>query len=51
MPSVILHCSCPHKGQDIIHGSGRRVFNKTKSLNEWRCTVCKATKVEKLKGE
>lgn len=51
MPCIILYCSCSNKEQDTIHGPGRRVFNKTKTLNEWRCTVCKAVKVEKPKGE
>lgn len=41
MSTITAQCSCPHPGQDSIHGAGRRAFNSTKMA--FRCTVCKAT--------
>lgn len=40
---MISTCTCTHKGQDKIHGKGRRVHNKTNNEG-YRCTVCKNEK-------
>lgn len=52
---MIRFCSCNHKGQDDLHGKGRRVFNKLKgktSTDErYRCTVCGKEVVGKEKEE
>lgn len=40
--NMIATCTCTHKGQDELHGRGKRVFNLGKT--SYRCTVCKATK-------
>ena len=38
-------CTCPHDGQDALHGKGVRVANATakqdKDYADVRCTVCK----------
>lgn len=43
---MILSCGCDHKGQDALHGQGRRVFNLTTKgqagQKVFRCTVCGA---------
>jgi hypothetical protein len=36
---MIMKCGCIHKGQDGIHGNGRRVHNET-AKGYQRCTVC-----------
>lgn len=41
---MIITCTCQHKGQDKIHGNGRRAYNKT--AKGFRCTVCKSEKLE-----
>ena len=42
--SKIKKCTCPHKGQDELHGAGNRVMNMTtKGKGDtpiYRCTVC-----------
>ena len=41
---MILHCDCKHEGQDVLHGSGKRVCNQIKTKSggvAYRCTVCK----------
>jgi ribosomal protein L44E len=53
--TLILQCSCTHKGQDDLHGSKNRVFNKkTKSSNQmtstYTCSVCGTTKQLSVKG-
>lgn len=43
-PGKIAKCSCPHAGQDSIHGAQNRVFNRCspkKAGDFFRCTVCK----------
>ena len=42
----IMACTCINKMQDKLHGEGKRVFNATAKTDpqEWRCTVCCATK-------
>lgn len=46
--TMILPCSCVHKAQDRLHGSGKRVCNALKSTGpgdeKYRCTVCKTEK-------
>lgn len=39
---MIVKCLCSHEGQDMLHGKGNRVANKTKQANpdKYRCTVC-----------
>lgn len=39
---MIVNCTCNHEAQDLLHGKGRRVANKTKQTNpdKYRCTVC-----------
>ena len=41
--AVTKPCTCEHKGQDKLHGKGRRVHNETN--NGWRCTVCSSEKL------
>lgn len=40
----IITCTCTNKGQDELHGKGRRVANYTKGKRApaggYRCTVC-----------
>lgn len=38
----IRSCKCINEGQDALHGTGNRVFNKT-AKDDLRCTVCGAT--------
>jgi len=49
---MIRECVCKHKGQDTLHGEGRRVFNvapnKDGSSTEC-CTVCNR-KIERSKN-
>jgi hypothetical protein len=40
----ILSCTCKNEQQDNIHGSGRRVHNKTAKDDVYRCTVCSSTR-------
>lgn len=43
MASIVKPCTCAHKAQDKLHGSGNRVHNSiTKKGKEGmvRCTVC-----------
>lgn len=35
----IINCNCVNPQQDKIHGSGKRVANKT-AKDYWRCTSC-----------
>lgn len=38
---AIIHCTCKNEEQDKLHGSQKRVANKTASNPpSWRCTVC-----------
>lgn len=40
---MIGKCLCNHKGQDELHGPGRRVLNVVPHKDkpdEFRCTVC-----------
>ena len=40
---MIKKCSCSHKGQDSLHGTGNRVMNFARNAGSggmWRCTVC-----------
>ena len=51
----VVKCLCSHEGQDELRGFGHRVHNQTRnsppggSSGGWRCTVCRAEKVEKDK--
>ena len=42
--ATIKVCSCDHKGQDSLHGKGRRVHNYCGNSGHWRCTVCGSEK-------
>lgn len=42
--AVIKACTCENKGQDRLHGKGRRVHNYCETSGHWRCTVCSAEK-------
>lgn len=40
---MILKCTCPHEGQDRLHGLGNRVHNEMKESGgtvSHRCTIC-----------
>ncbi len=40
---MILKCTCPHEGQDRLHGPGNRVHNAMKEAGgtvSFRCTIC-----------
>lgn len=46
---MIRSCTCSHKGQDALHGAGKRVFNlcpaKDRQSPTYRCTVCGVTRL------
>ena len=37
-------CTCAQAYQDSLYGKGVRVWNKTKSPGEYRCTGCGSTR-------
>jgi predicted SprT family Zn-dependent metalloprotease len=48
---MIYPCICKSTQQDKLHGKGRRVWNKTKPTDQYRCTVCKTEKLIKVEKE
>jgi len=40
MSAEIKNCGCENKGQDVLHGHGKRVFNG--GSTNWTCTACGA---------
>jgi hypothetical protein len=49
--TAILKCFCEHEFQDHEYGSQKRLHNKMKKDNEWRCTVCGKTQFAGGGGE
>lgn len=47
---MILTCDCNHDFQDKRYGYKRRVFNRCKETNKFRCTVCGKTQTYTEKG-
>lgn len=46
MTTKVIQCKCVNKGQDKLHGKGKRVMNSTNkkfsdNSHDYRCTVCK----------
>ena len=49
---MIAPCTCKNKGQDELHGKGKRVMNVTTATRSqgtkvYRCTVCLSLKESK----
>lgn len=44
-----MPCTCKHRSQDELHGSGKKVHNTGKT--HMICTVCGSTKLKPQKKE